>query len=93
MSFQKYDEDEVMIFAGRFADQFTAVFFSKMQAEHADEVRNSVANAAEDVMRSYPGDAAVPLPKDLLAGMKSVADTVATARLTAILNEDGGEGF
>ncbi len=89
----KYDSDEILILAGKFADQHNATFFSQVLSKNGDKLRNAVADAVENVMRDYTGVADVPLPKDLLADMTRVADTVATAQLTAALNPIGGTGF
>lgn len=88
-----YSEDEVLIFGGKFADQFASVFFSKLGADHHDSVRNAVADAVEKVMKGYKGRASVPLPKDLLDAMDSVADVIARSTLAALVEPMGGGGF
>lgn len=66
---RKYDEDEILIFSGKFADEFTRRFFSAVQNKVGEIVRNAVADNVESVMKNYKGDGLVPLPADLKADM------------------------
>jgi hypothetical protein len=89
----KYSDDEVLIFGGKFADQFAAVFFARIQAMHGDTIRNAVADAVEVAIRDWPGDPYVPLPKNLIADMTVRAQHVAHEKLAALLEPLGGEEF
>lgn len=64
---RKYDEDEIMILSGQFADHF--------QNEHrlTDEKRNLVADRVERIMAEYTGPNRVPLPGDLVDEMEREA--------------------
>lgn len=66
---RKYDDDEVLIFGGKFADEFTNRFFSAMRHKIGEAVRNAVADNVETVMRNHIGYAEVPLPAALREAM------------------------
>jgi hypothetical protein len=91
----QYDEDEILILGGKFADGFTKQFFEELRIDHEGSIRDVVADTVETVMRDYQGDADVPLPKDLLSQMQKSAEAIATEVMADILNnlDVGGEGF
>lgn len=90
---EKYTEDEILIFAGKFADKAVKDFLYNIQSNHVEAIRNAIADAAEGAMSAYKGIADVPLPKDLLEEMGRVGQAAASQTLTEILNPVGGEGF
>jgi predicted amino acid dehydrogenase len=70
---RKYDEDEILIFAGKFADEFV---WTLPISQQSDALRNRIADRAEVVMKDWDGSPRVPLPEELLDRMRAVAKQV-----------------
>lgn len=75
-----YSDDEVMIFAGKVADQYMERRFGSSVEElnetiH-DDIRNNIAEAMESVMRDWEGQADAPLAVELVERMNLAGDAV-----------------
>jgi nicotinamidase-related amidase len=71
-----YSEDEVLIFAGAFADECVKRTFPDLVEDEFDRVRNLIADAVEPLIRNYDGFPSVPLPKWLRVDMDIEAHRV-----------------
>jgi hypothetical protein len=82
---RKYDEDEVLIFSGKFADKFTERFFEALKDTYSETMRNTVADSVEKVMKGYDKYAEVPLPEDLQEAMADAGVNTAVSFLKLVL--------
>jgi hypothetical protein len=67
-----YNEDEVLVLAGRLADEVADSLHIEHEDIH-DTARNAAAEAAERVMDEWTGEATVPLPDWLRVTMTAAA--------------------
>lgn len=70
----KYDDDEAMIIAGKFADRMTELFFDRLKSGAEEAARNYIADLLEVDIKYYAGAAEGELPDELRQRMTRNAE-------------------